>query len=123
MTIDIPDRIISEILTGVIAVLAVVGAGTLLLYILQGIAGKYPFTRLGLVIGLAPLSLYNVLDDRVKAALLIYAMIAALMGFLIDAANHMLSTGKNTETDPGEKKPEETTAASDPGGIVWEKAE
>lgn len=122
MTIDIPNQIIGGYLGGVIAILAVVGLGALLFYILKIFAEAFPFTRLGIVLALSPLSLFFLTDDRVRAALFIYAMITTLIGIIIDGTNHMLP-GRKPQAYPGQSKHDGETDESDPDGLVWEKAE
>lgn len=124
MKINITDQIISEFLSGVIAVLAVIAVGALISFILRGISKLFPFTRVALVIALAPLSLINFLDQRAGTALIIYAMIAALVGIIIDGINHLLLPKEKPQAKPEPvEKQEEETVESRPGVIVWEKAE
>lgn len=123
MNINIPDQIISEFLIGVIAVLAVIAVGALLLFILRGIARKNPFARMGLVLALAPLSLINVLGNSESTALLIFAMVATLLGIAIDGINYLLLPKERSQTTRNPVEHEEETVKSGPGGIVWEKAE
>ena len=63
MNINIPDEIIREFLGGVSAVVAVIATGAILFFLSRRIARKLPFTRMGLVLALAPLSLINFLGN------------------------------------------------------------
>ncbi|MEN8253961.1 MAG: hypothetical protein ABFR33_00680 [Verrucomicrobiota bacterium] len=121
MNINIPDQIIKEFLSGVIAVLAAIAMGVLLSYILRPMAKKLPFTRLALVLALAPLTLINFLDFWASTILLIYSMTTALLGIAIDGITHLLQHKTAPETESAET--EEDEAETDPNAIVWEKAE
>ncbi len=123
MKINITDQIISEFTSGVVAVLAVIAVGAALSFILRGIARKFPFTRMALVLALAPLSLINFLDRGESTALLLYAMITTLLGITIDGINHLLLPKERPQTTHDAVKQEEEIAESNPSVIVWEKAE
>ena len=122
MVINIPDQIIREFLSGVSAVLAAIAVGAFLWFILRGIARKFPFIRMGLVLALAPLSLFNFLGNSESSALLIYAMVTTLLGFAIDGINHLLMPGEQSQPTQNPAKQAEETVESNPGVIVWEKA-
>ncbi|MEN8253960.1 MAG: DNA recombination protein RmuC [Verrucomicrobiota bacterium] len=122
MTINIPDQIIREFLSGVIAVLAVIAVGAFLLFILRGIAKKFPFIRMGLVLALAPLSLINFLDSSNSTALLVYAMVTTLLALAIDGIKHLLMPEEQSLPAQNPVKQEEETVESNPGAIVWGKA-
>ena len=123
MIINIPDQIIREFLSGVIAVLAAIAMGAFLLFILRGISRKFPFIRMGLVLALAPLSLINFLGNRESYALLIYAMITVLLGIAIDGINHLLMPKEQSQPTQNPVNQAEETVESNPDAIVWDKAE
>lgn len=123
MNINITDQIISEFMSGMVGVLAVIAVGAILSFVLRGIARKFPFTRMALVLALAPLSLINFLDRGESTALLLYAMITTLLGITIDGINHLLLPKERPHTTHDSVKQEEETAESNPSVIVWEKAE
>ena len=123
MTINIPDQIIREVLSGVTAVLAVIAVGAFLLFILRGIARKFPFTRMGLVLALAPLSLINFLGNSESTILLIYAMIMTLLSISIDGISHLLMPNEQSQPARNPVKQKEETVEPNPGAMVWEKAE
>lgn len=123
MNINITDQIISEFMSGVVGVLAVIAVGAILSFILRGIARKFPFTRMALVLALAPLSVINFLDRGENTALLLYAMITTLLGITIDGINHLLLPKERPQTTHDSAKQAEETAESNPSVIVWEKAE
>lgn len=124
MHINITDEIISEFFSGAIIVLALIAMGAFLLFILKGLSKAFPFTRMGLALALAPLSLINFLDTGESNALFLYAMITALLGITIDGINHLLTPKARIkpELQPAREEIEET-AEPGPGVIVWEKAE
>jgi len=123
MNINIPDQIVSDFSSGVMAVLAVIALGAFLSFILRGIARKVPFTCIGLVLALAPLSLISLLGNSESTALLIYAMIMTLLGFSIDGINHLLMPKEQSRPAQNPVKQEEETVEPNPGGMVWEKVE
>ena len=123
MNINIPDQIIREFLSGVSAVLAVIAVGAFLWFILRGIARKFTFTRMGLVLALAPLSLINFLGNSESSALLIFAMVTTLLGIAIDGINHLLMPNEQSQPTQNPVKQAEETVESNPDAIVWDKAE
>ncbi len=123
MIINIPDQIIREFLSGVTAVLAAIAMGAFLLFILRGIARKFPFIRMGLVLALAPLSLINFLGNSESTTLLIYAMLTVLLGISIDGINHLLMPKEQSQPTQDPVKQAEETVESNPDSMVWEKAE
>ena len=122
MNINIPDPIIREFLSGVSAVLAVIAVGAILWFILRGIARRFPFTRMALILALSPLSLVNFLDQGTKSILYLFAMIAILLGIMIDGINYLLMPKEPPKAEPKDASIEKETEAK-PGDIVWEKAE
>ena len=122
MVINIPDQIIREFLSGVSAILAVIAVGTFLWFILQGIARKFTFTRMTLVLALAPLSLINFLGNSESSALLIYAVVTTLLGFAIDGINHLLMPDEQSQPTQNPAKQAEETGESNPCVIIREKA-
>ena len=119
MNINIPDQLAS----GVIVVLAVIAMGAFIAFLLRGIARKFPFTCMALVLALAPLSLINFLGYNQSTALLIYAMIATLLGFALDGISHLLMPEAQSRPASNSADPEKETGETKPGAIVWEKAE
>ena len=122
MIINIPDQIIREFLSGVSAVLAAIAVGAFLWFILRGIARKFTFTRMTLILALSPLSLVNFLDQDTASTLYLFAMIAILLGITIDGINYLLMPKELPKAVP-EEASREKEAETEAGGIVWEKAE
>ncbi len=122
MIINIPDQIIREFLSGVTAVLAVIAVGGFLLFILRGISRKFSFTRMGLVLALAPLSLINFLGNSESYVLLIYAMVTTLLGLAIDGINHLLPPKEQSQPTQNPVIQAEETVESNPDVIIWDKA-
>jgi len=122
MVINIPDPIIREFLGGVSAVLAVIAVGTFLWFILRGIARKFTFTRMALVLALAPLSLINFLGNSESSALLIYAGVTTLLGITIDGINHLLMPNEQLQPNQNPAKQADEIVESNLGVLVWEKA-
>ena len=123
MIINIPDQIIREFLSGVTAVLTVIVVGGFLLFILRGISRKFLFTRMGLVLALAPLSLIHFLGNSGSYVLLIYAMATTLLGLAIDGINHLLMPKEQSQPTQNPVNQAEETVESNPDAIVWDKAE
>lgn len=110
------------------AVLALVAVGGILSLILSGMAKRFAFTRLALILALSPLSLIRFLDDNSNSTVYLYAMIVMLIGITIDGINHLLepkAQPKISQEPKSESAPKEKTAPAevDPNVIVWEKAE
>lgn len=125
MKINITDQIVSQFLSGLIAVLVVIAVGAFLSFILRGMSRRFPFTRVALLLALAPLSLVNFLGKSESTALIFYAMITTLLGIAIDGLNHLLTPKARTESaqEPVREEQKEEAAEPRPGVIVWEKAE
>ena len=122
MTISIPDQLIGEVLSGVVSILAVIAAGFLLFIILRKIAGKYPFTRLGSAIALAPLILFSALESSESTVLLFFAMTAVLLGVAIDGIAYLILPEKALQAARHPAEQAEGAAASNPALIAWENA-
>lgn len=122
MVINIPDQIIREFLSGVSAVLAVIAVGVFLWFILRGIARKFTFIHMTLVLALAPLSLINFLGNSESSILLIYAMAITLLGIAIDGINHLLTPNEQSQPTQNPVKQAEESVESNPGVIVCGKA-
>ncbi len=114
---------VSEFLTGLSAVLALVAVGGFLLLILMGFSKQFPFTRLALVLALTPITLVRFLDGEGNSTLYLYSMIVSLVGITIDGINYLLlpKPAPKPEESAVERKPAAGKAESNV--IVWEKAE
>jgi hypothetical protein len=121
MTIEIPDQIISGMLRGVFSVVYVTAAGALLYVLLRKLTRKFPFTRLGTVIALAPLTLFNLLVIPDNTALLVFAMLSSLIGISIDGVNQLLIPKELSRfaNNPAEEGNE--TVEFNPRVIAWVK--
>ena len=119
---------ISEFVSGLFAVFALIGVGAVLMLVLSGLANRFPFTRMALVLALTPLSLIKFLERGSESTLHVYAMITLLLGITIDGINHILTpkaparraAAKSAAPASAEDLAEED---EEPGMIVWEKAE
>ena len=105
------------------AVLIVIAVGGFLAFVLQGMGRKFPFTRLALVLALAPMSLVKFFEYSTGSILQLYAMIVVLLGITVDGINHLLMPKEQPKARPKAKNEAESTAEPKPGVIVWEKAE
>ncbi len=122
---------ISEFISGLFSVFALIGVGAILMLILSGMANRFPFARLALVLALTPFSLINFLERGFVSTLYLYAMIVLLLGITIDGINHILTpkaaraaARKEKRGDkPAAEEPAEEENEEHPGMIVWEKAE
>ncbi|MEN7973078.1 MAG: hypothetical protein ABFR47_04505 [Verrucomicrobiota bacterium] len=122
MHFNITDQVISDFLSGIIAVLALIAVGGALSVLLRGLAKKFPFIRLALILALSPLSLIKFLAHNESYALHLYAMVVIVLGVAIDGISHLLLPREQPQsTDCPEKQEEETT--EDSSTLVWEKAE
>ena len=120
MYFSISDSMVSEFLSGLFAVFALIAVGGILSLVLGSMAKRFPFTRLALVLALAPFSLVRFLDRSGSSTLFLYSMIVILLGITIDGINHLLAPRAISETKAEEAEEQEEPA---PGMIVWEKAE
>lgn len=125
MQFSISDSMVSEFLSGLSAIFALVAVGGILSLILGGMARRFPFTRLALVLALAPFSLMRFLDRSGSSTLFLYSMIVILLGITIDGISFVLepksAAQPTTEAETSEEA--ENDDELDPGMIVWEKAE
>ena len=128
MEFSISDNMISEFISGLFSVFALIGVGAVLMLILSGMTARFPFARLALVLALTPFSLINFLERGFVSTLYLYAMIVLLLGITIDGINHILTPKAARKEKRAEKpaadepEPEEENEPN-PGMIVWEKAE
>ena len=124
MYFSISDQMISQFLSGLLGVLALVAVGSALALALGAMANRFPFSRLSLILALSPLSFARFLDDGSNTTLHLYAMIVILLGITIDGISYLIeprvhsSGAEQTQSVEAEKAEEPS-----PGVIVWEKAE
>ncbi|WP_136079771.1 hypothetical protein [Pontiella desulfatans] len=115
---------ISEFLSGLFAVFSLVAVGGILSLVLQRMARSFPFTRLSLILGLAPLSFFKFLEPGGSSTLFLYSMIVILLGITIDGISHLLDPRESPRAKAAPKKAEAGKEAEPaPGMIVWEKTE
>ena len=127
MQFSISDYMISQFLSGALAVFSLLGIGAILMLLLMGLARSFPFCRLALTLALTPLCLVSFLERSAMSTLYLYAMIVILLGITIDGISHVL-TPKQSDNKPKEqlKFPAEPSAEAeepDPDTMVWEKVE
>ena len=123
MNISITDEMVSQFLSGVITIFALIAVGATLSVFFKAMSEKFAFTRLALILALSPLSLVRFLDPAYSSTLYLFSMILALLGITIDGINSLLLPKERIKATPkaeAEAKPE---AEADPSVIVWEKAE
>ncbi len=128
MNINITDRMTSLFLSGIISVLVLIVVGAILSVVFKKIDKKFVFTRMALIVALSPLTLINFLEQDSASTLYLFAMVAVLLGITIDGINHLLLPKELpkelTKAEVEEAgKAEENEAATEPGVIIWEKAE
>lgn len=113
---------LSDFLSGLVAVLTLVAVGGTLSLALTRMAARFPFTRIALVIALTPISLMRFLENGNGATLLLFSMIATLLGITIDGISHLLEP--RVVHAPAENEPEQVEQEQPKTGMfVWEKAE
>ncbi len=125
MYFSISDEMVSEFLSGLIVVLALVVVGCTIALMLGGMARRFPFSRMALVMALTPLSFVRFMELQTMSTLHLYAMIVILLGITIDGINHLLEPKERSQTDESEVQQtsdQENEAETPPGVIVWEKA-
>ena len=131
MRLFINSNIISEFLSGVLIILALMIVGGLLAYLLKNMAKHYPFTRLAVILALTPVSLMQFLGRETQTFFFLYAMIVALLGILIDGIKHLIEFKaqsqphraaialQKSDEEPAEEEPAEEAPRADM--LVWEK--
>ncbi len=124
MQFSISDNMVSEFISGLFAVFALIGVGAAIMLLLMGLARKFPFTRMALVLALTPFSLFRFLENSSVSTLYLYAMIVVLLGITIDGISYVLTPREAIRKEDAEPaQAEEKEAKPDPNMIVWEKAE
>lgn len=128
MNINLSDQIVSQFISGLITVFALVGVGGLVATALYGIARRFPFIHMSLVLALSPLALVQFFDYGGDGIFFIYAMVVIVLGFTIDGTQYLLTPKVRPKAEaemPREENREEekeNPANPRPGVIVWEKA-
>lgn len=122
MTINIPDQTISAFLNGVTGVLAVVAVGFLLFFILKGLAQTFSFTRIVLVIALAPMTLIGLLGNNETSLLFILATVTILLGISIDGIHHLFTSGAASTPASNPAERDEEAVEPNRGVMAAEKA-
>jgi hypothetical protein len=122
MYFSISDQMISQFLSGLLAVLALVAVGSALALALGGMAKRFPFSRLSLILALSPLSFARFLEFEGNSTLNLYAMIVILLGITIDGISYLLEPRARPAAEEIQSQETEEEESS-PGMIVWEKAE
>jgi len=124
MQFSLSDTIISEFLSGIFAILALVAVGGILSIFLGGMSKRFPFCRLALILALSPFSLIGFLDRGGNSTLYLYAMIVTLLGITIDGIAYLLEPKQEIRSDSRiEAESPEIEESADPNVIIWEKAE
>jgi len=125
MNFSISDQMVSQFLSGLAVVLALVAVGGVVAILLRGMAARYPFARMAIALALAPLSMGRFLDSGGVASIQLYAMIVMLLGITIDGINHLLTPKEAAKPEPQALANTASPAPgkAKPGMVVWEKAE
>ena len=148
MRFGINDSVISEFLSGLIIIFALIAVGGLIAFFLKKMAERYPFTQLALILALTPISLVHFLDQDTRHLLFTYALIIALMGVTIDGIRYLFdfmaqlritaeleaerkqlqkAAGESGDEtgglQAGEEVPKTEEEEKKPGVIVWERVE
>lgn len=124
MYFSISDNTVGEFLSGLVVVLALVAVGCTIALVLSGMAKRFPFSRLALVLALSPLSFFRFIEYQGNSTLVLYAMIVILLGITIDGINHLLEPKAKVNMQDAAEKKKDPVKQEDPqsGVIVWEKA-
>ena len=127
MNISLTDQMVSQFLSGVIAIFALIAVGATLSALFKAMDEKFTFTRLALIMALSPLSLVSFLDAGYVSTLYLFSMIVALLGITIDGINFLLLPKERIQAVSMVEKEKEKEEASeiepDSSVIIWEKAE
>ena len=123
MNISLTDQMVSQFLSGVIAIFALIAVGATLSALFKAMDEKFTFTRLALIMALSPLSLVSFLDAGYVSSLYLFSMIVALLGITIDGINFLLLPKEVIKTESKVEKEEASKVEPDSSLIVWEKAE
>ena len=122
MYFTISDQMMSDFLSGLAAVFTLVAVGGLLSLILTPLARRFPFSRVALVLALAPLSLVRFLEMGSCPTLYLFSMIVTLLGITIDGIGHLLEPRHEPAAEP-EAAASDKAESSKTSMFVWEKAE
>ena len=123
MYFSISDQMVSQFLSGLLAVLALVAVGSALALALGGMAKRFPFCRLSLILALSPLSFTRFLEYGGITTLYLYAMIVILLGITIDGIGYLLEPRvRSSVAEQAKEEVAEKAAEPSSGMIVWEKA-
>lgn len=126
MQLSISESMVSEFISGLFVLFALIGVGAAIMLLLGGLAKRFPFCRISLVLALTPFSLIRFLERDANSTLFLYAMIVVLLGITIDGITHVLTPRSQLKTaDTTTDKASAVPATEEPGPemIVWEKAE
>ena len=123
MNFNMTDEMVSQFLSGIVPIIALIAIGTVLSFLLKGINKNFEFTRMALILALPPLSLVNFIDPDTTSSLYLFVMILALLGITIDGINHLLMPKELLAPKSEKAKEEDEVAEPKPEVIVWEKAE
>lgn len=124
MNFNMTDEMVSQFLSGLVPILALIAVGTLLAILLKGMNKRFAFTRLALILALPPLSLIHFLEPSITQSLYLFVMILTLLGITVDGINHLLMPKERPAAPPAKKAGGvEATAEPEPEVIVWEKAQ
>lgn len=123
MYFSVSDQMVSEFFSGLLGVLALVAVGSALALALGGMARRFPFSRLSLILALSPLSFSRFLEYAGTTTLHLYAMIVILLGITIDGISYLLEPRvRSSAAEKAESKEVEKAEEPSPGMIVWERA-
>lgn len=123
MQINVTDQMISQFLSGVFIIFALITVGSVLSIILKVMSRKFAFTRLALVLALTPLCMVGFLDRNSVATLYLFSMISILLGITIDGINHLLLPKDQPIRAEKPEVAQPPVTEENPDVIVWEKAE
>jgi len=110
-----------DIVNQVILVLALIVVGCVIALILGGMTRRFPFSRLALVLALAPISFSHFFEELRLPTLYLYAMIVVLIGITIDGLSYLLKPRTRTIVRDGNVAVTEQEE-SQADVIEWKKA-
>jgi hypothetical protein len=121
---EIDNELISNFLTGTLAVFAMVAIGGALANLFSRTRRNHTFTRSALILILPPLCLSLCLPYMMLQVLFPLAAALVIIGFALDGAKQLIIAGKRAKPKPDPLPPEqEEDAESDGRTMRWEKAE
>ena len=119
----VDNELISQFLTGAMAVFAMVAIGGALANIFRAVSKRFAFTRIALVLALPPFCIAPCLDRSSLDTLYLFAFVIVVLGFLIDGSKHLFFPANPENPGPTAQAAQSAEPDPDERRMVWEKTE